>query len=222
MEETFPDIDLESTSINETQRILLVGFSVEAALERMISWLSSSYGMSVNAVVLHYVKTGGGEEILTKTAIISEEIEQDRIKKRKIPIPMSDEPGSYEKAELRAHLIRYLSQRRYRTIRLMVDIIIPILLEQDSISRQDLLQELVTRAEAKSISDAGSILTWISRVLGLAKNDFLRQVIGYDYPTYDWEKDNYHIRTEYKDFMRELISELHRLRNQASKETTTT
>ena len=36
-------------------------------------------------------------------------------------------------------------------------------------------------------------------------NDFLRQVIGYDYPTYPWEKDNYHIRPEYKDFVRELL-----------------
>jgi hypothetical protein len=28
----------------------------------------------------------------------------------------------------------------------------------------------------------------------MAKNDFLRQVIGYEYPNYPWEKDNYSIR----------------------------
>jgi hypothetical protein len=217
MEETFPDIDLESISINETQRILLAGFSVESALERMISWLSSSFGVSVNAVILSYVKTEAGEELLTKTSIISEEIEQDRIKKRKIQMPMSDEPGSYDRAELREHLVRYLSQRRYRTMRLMVDVIIPILLERGSITRHELIQELLSREEAESSAAAGFILTWISRVFGLAKNDFLRQVIGYDYPNYDWEKDNYHLRSEYKDFMKEILVELHELRDQATK-----
>lgn len=34
--ESFPDVDLENLNINEIQRIILVGFSVESALERMI------------------------------------------------------------------------------------------------------------------------------------------------------------------------------------------
>jgi len=38
-----------------------VGFSIEASLERMIEWLSDSYGVNVNAVVLSYVKTRDGE-----------------------------------------------------------------------------------------------------------------------------------------------------------------
>lgn len=43
----------------------------------MVEWLSDSYGVNVNAVVLSYVKTKGGEELLIKTSIISEEIEGD-------------------------------------------------------------------------------------------------------------------------------------------------
>ena len=91
----FPDIDLEVINLNETQRILLVGFSIESSLERMIAWLSESYGVSVNAIVLNYIHTEGGEELLTKTAVISEDLEQARIKKKKFTIPMSDEPGNY-------------------------------------------------------------------------------------------------------------------------------
>ncbi len=53
--ETFPDVDLDG--INATQRIVLVGFSIEDSLERMIEWLSDSYGVNINAVVLSYVKT---------------------------------------------------------------------------------------------------------------------------------------------------------------------
>jgi hypothetical protein len=72
--EAFPDVDLESISLNSTQRIVLVGFSIEASLERMITWLSDSYGVNINATVLSYVKTKGNEELLMKTSIIPEEL----------------------------------------------------------------------------------------------------------------------------------------------------
>jgi hypothetical protein len=58
--EAFPDADLENLNINSTQRIVLVGFSIEASLERMIEWLSDSYGVNLNAIILSYVKTRGG------------------------------------------------------------------------------------------------------------------------------------------------------------------
>ena len=50
--EAFPDVDLENINLNNTQRIVLVGFSIEASLERMIEWLSDSYGVNVNALCL--------------------------------------------------------------------------------------------------------------------------------------------------------------------------
>jgi hypothetical protein len=61
--EAFYDVDLENANLNKTQRILLVGFSIEASLERMIEWLSNSYEVNVNAIVLNYVKTRGGDEL---------------------------------------------------------------------------------------------------------------------------------------------------------------
>src|SRR3972149_6032620 len=36
--EAFPDADLENVNLNSTQRIVLVGFSIESSLERMIGW----------------------------------------------------------------------------------------------------------------------------------------------------------------------------------------
>ena len=72
--EAFPDVDLESISLNSTQRIVLVGFSIEASLERMITWLSDSFGVNINATVISYVKTTGNEELLMKTSIIPEEL----------------------------------------------------------------------------------------------------------------------------------------------------
>ncbi|MGA9059190.1 MAG: endonuclease NucS domain-containing protein [Terriglobia bacterium] len=89
--ETFPDVDLETVNPNSTQRIILLGFSIEASLERMIEWLSDSYEVDVNAVVISYVKTKGGEELLTKTTIISEEMEEERRRKQKKFSPVKHE-----------------------------------------------------------------------------------------------------------------------------------
>ena len=53
LSENFGDIDLESIIINGTQRILLVGFSIDESLERMIDWLSNNYGVGINALILN-------------------------------------------------------------------------------------------------------------------------------------------------------------------------
>jgi hypothetical protein len=106
--EAFPDTDLESVTINESQRILLVGFALDPSLERMIEWLSEQYGVGINAVILKYVRTSGGTELLTKTAILSEEIEDERVRKKKFTIPTSDDPGHYPPEELKRLLRAYL------------------------------------------------------------------------------------------------------------------
>ena len=41
----------------------------------------------------------------------------------------------------------------------------------------------------------------------MEKNDFLRQVIGYDHPNYRWEKDNYFVRDQYRDLVAEVLKE---------------
>lgn len=69
--ESFPDIDVENVNIIDTQRIILVGFSVESDLERMIEWLSTNFNVNINAIVLNYIKTTGGDELLTKTSYSS-------------------------------------------------------------------------------------------------------------------------------------------------------
>ena len=203
--EAFPDVDLEAMNINEAQRIVLVGFSVEAALERMISWLSTAYGMAVNAVILHYTRTSGGDELLTRTAIISEELEQERVQKRKFRIPMSDDPGEHPEDELRDLLISYLSQDA-RTMKLMREVIIPMLLDQGVVSRSNLLEAFVDGGYSETLIAAGYTFTSISRQIGMAKNDFLRQVIGYEYPNYPWEKDNFSIRPDYRQLLAQVIT----------------
>ncbi len=64
--DAFPEADIESIKINDTQRILLVGFSLDSALERMIEWLSEQYGVGINAVILKYIRTSSGAEVLRR------------------------------------------------------------------------------------------------------------------------------------------------------------
>jgi hypothetical protein len=42
----------------------------------------------------------------------------------------------------------------------------------------------------------------------MKKNDFLRQVVAYEYPRHPWEKDNFSIREQYRDLVKEVLEAL--------------
>lgn len=88
LSETFDleDDELEEISINKFQKILLVGTGTDESLQRMVEWLSDNYEVSINVLILKYAKTKSGDEIIAKTTIIPEELEQERlqISQRKI------------------------------------------------------------------------------------------------------------------------------------------
>lgn len=206
--DSFEEVDVESLSINDTQRIILVGFSIEASLERMINWLSKNFNVNINAIVLNYLKTSSGDELLTKTSIISEEIELERVKKKKkFEIPMSDEPGSHETDSLSKLLKDYLKKERVTSQRIR-DVLLPTLLKQKTISREQLKSQLLEHDQSLDASKVGYYLTAISTQLGVKRNDFLRQVIAYEYPRYSWEKDNFSLRNEYRDIVQNVLEDL--------------
>jgi len=206
--EAFEDIDIESLNVNDTQRIILVGFSIESSLERMIEWLSDNFSVSINAVVLHYTKTTGGDELLTRTSIISEELEQERVQKRKkFTIPSSDEPGSYDEDALKAKLTGYLSRKRVTNQRIL-KVFLPILLARKSVTRVELKSDYQKQVPDEEVSKVGYYLSMISGQLGREGNDFLRQVISYEYPNHSWEKDNFALRSEYRELVAEIVERL--------------
>ena len=206
--DAFPDVDVENLNVNSTQRILLVGFSVEPALERMIQWLSDGFGVNINAVVLNYVRTANGDELLARTSIISEELEKERVqKKKKFQIPMSDAPGEYDSDTLRTLLVQYLRRPAVTNQRIR-DVLLRVLLERRSVSREELKHDLVKHDPKIKPSKAGYYLTTMSTQLGMKKNDFLRQVVSYEYPSYSWEKDNFTLREDYRDLIRQVLAEL--------------
>lgn len=206
LNESFGDIDLGDLMVNKVQRILLVGFSIEEPLQRMIEWLSNTYGVSINAVVLTYIKTKSKDELIARTMIIPEEIDRERVSRRQIQISMSDVPGIYESDELETLLRSYLTENRI-TPRRMREIVFPLCLRHDVVTRDMIKDELIQRGEASEEGKAGIILTTISREIGIKQRDYLRQVIAYDRPN-PWEKDNYRIVPEYKSMVDQLLSTL--------------
>ena len=139
--------------------------------------------------------------------MISEEVAIERVKRKKFKIPMSDKPGSYEEEMLRTLLVKYLSKDLKSSKRIRL-VLLPACLENEVVTRNQLKEEFVKRGEAEDTTRAGYFLTLISGQVGMEKNDFLRQVIGYDYPSYSWEKDNYHIREGYHDLVKDVLQEL--------------
>lgn len=205
--EHLPDVDLESFAVNESHRIILVGFAIEASLERMVEWLSDGYGVGINAVILKYVRTSSGDEVLTRTAIISEQTEEARVKSKKFTIAMSDAPGDYEEAQLEELLFEYLSKELV-TVRRIREVVLPVCLAKDTVTREELKQALLEKDAITDLTKAGFALTVISGQIGMEKNDFLRQVIDYEYPNYQWEKDNYSIRSGYRTLIERVLAKL--------------
>jgi len=207
--ENFTELNTEDIIINNSQRLLLVGFGIDEPTNRMIEYLSDSYNMSINAVILSYSKTSAGSEIISRTVIIPEEIEKQKANKKKFKIAMSDKLGEYSPEELNSHLKKYLSQPKHSSRRLR-DIILPVLLNGETYSRKQLLKELVKSKEAKDNSQAGYFMSLISAQLGHEWRDYLRQIIEYGYPNNPWEKDNFRIREEYVGLVKEVLDEIKR------------
>lgn len=200
----FPDEgDLEHLIINETQRIILVGFAIEPRLERMIEWLSEGYGVGINAVSLKYIRTSSGDEVLIRTSIINKHTEEARVRTKKFTIPMSDVPGEYDVVQLRELIFDYLSQSLV-TVQRIREVLLPSCLEQDYITRDELKQRLIKQ----NVDIDPRALSSISGQIGMQRNDFLRQAIGYGYPNNKWEKDNYYIHEEYRELVTEILQNL--------------
>ncbi len=169
----------------------------------MIEWLSSRFSVGVNAIILNYVKTASGDELLFRTVIIPEEVEREKTNKKKFVIEKSNEPGNYDEAALKEKLTQYLSQNLYSAQRIR-DYFLPILLKNKVVTREEMRKEFIKMGGANE-SQAGYFLALISSQLGFKWNDFLRQVISYEFPVNKWEKDNFSIRSEYRELVKSVL-----------------
>ncbi|HEX2458711.1 MAG TPA: hypothetical protein VHJ58_01075, partial [Vicinamibacterales bacterium] len=153
--------------------------------------------------MLKYIRTANGAEILTRSAVISEEEEEARTAGRKFKIPMSDEPGTYPEDQLRGLLVEYLS-RNLVTIGWIGELLLPECLQRPTVTR-DQLKDLVAQTESAEARKVGLALGSLSSQLGRKENDFLRQVLGYGYPDLPWEKDDFFVRPEHRELVAQVL-----------------
>ncbi|MEI6816648.1 MAG: endonuclease NucS domain-containing protein [Bacteroidota bacterium] len=211
LSEKFPDVNFEEVVVNQAQRLLLVGFTIEEPLHRMIEWLSEKYSLGINAIILHYVKTKNGDELLSRTVIIPEEVEREKVNKKKFIIEMSNEPGTYDDSSLKGHLIKYLTNNLWSAMRLR-DHVLPLLIKNEKVvTREQIKKEFVRTKIAQDERQAGILLAIISNQIGQKSKDYLRQIISFESPNNRWEKDNFSIRKEYKELVEEVLDELSKM-----------
>lgn len=201
----FPDADLAELKLNGIQRILLVGTGTDAALERMVKWLSDGFGVPVNAVLFRYIRTHRGDELLAATRVIPEDLEREQ--RRWWSLELSDDPGAYDEETLTGLLRRYFAQAN-ETPRRIRQVLLPLCLENDKVPRDLVKQRLIDQGETDNWGTAGRIATTISRELALLKNDFLRQIIRYDRAAPSWWRDHFRIAEEWRDLVVRLLDEL--------------
>lgn len=132
---------------------------------------------------------------------------------------MSDEPSCYDEDQLKDLLTTYFSQNLFTAQRIR-DVLLPACLEREHITREELKQEFIKKNAASDSSKVGYFLSLISGQIGMQKNDFLRQIVGYEYPNNLWEKDNYFIRSEYHTFVKNLLESLNGIHSNPHHEST--
>jgi hypothetical protein len=114
--------------------------------------------------------------------------------------------GEYEVDKLKELLRGYFKRANYSSNRIK-NVLLPALLKNDLLTRNQLKKAFVKANEANDESQAGYFIALISNQLGHAKKDYLRQIIQYEYPDNSWTKDNFRLRDGTKELVQELLDE---------------
>ena len=62
--EEFPEV------INESHKMIIVASEIDSSSERIIRYLSDSYGMDINAITFHYFQSENGNEYISRVYLI--------------------------------------------------------------------------------------------------------------------------------------------------------
>ncbi|KXA89623.1 hypothetical protein AKJ61_02480 [candidate division MSBL1 archaeon SCGC-AAA259B11] len=79
LEESLNQGKLEKSDLKEKPRIMIVASEIDEATSSMIDYLSEIYQVPINGIVFSYSKLSDGSEIISRTAVVSEEEIDDRV-----------------------------------------------------------------------------------------------------------------------------------------------
>ena len=94
LEQYLENRDMDRTDIKEKPQIIIVAPELDNSTENMIDYLSEMYEVPANGVVINYTKTSDSTEILTRTAVVSEQEMEERTTRKKVT--MSDIKQMFE------------------------------------------------------------------------------------------------------------------------------
>lgn len=77
--------------LNEEHRMLIVASEIDASSERIIKYLSDSYGIGINAATFQYFQNDDGSEFLSRVFLIEpSQMKSSSLSKRKPPLTYED------------------------------------------------------------------------------------------------------------------------------------
>lgn len=120
---------------------------------------------------------------------------------------VGDAPGTYDISRLKQLLLDYFARATITSSRIR-DILLPSCLKNKVLTREQFRNAFVDFDPNYDEEKIPYYITHVSSELGMEKNDFLRQVIGYEYPHRYWEKDNFSIKGQYRQLVTEVLEQL--------------
>jgi hypothetical protein len=118
-----------------------------------------------------------------------------------------DAPGTYDIRRLRQLLLDYLT-RTTAASRWIRHVLLPACLKNEVLSIMQFRKAFVNFDPNCDEQKVRHYMTHVSTALGKETNDFLRQVIEYEYPHNHWKKDNFSIKSQYRQMVMEVLERL--------------
>ncbi len=208
-------IHCEPEELNQRQRIILVSKEFHSEVISAVLWLRESE-IDMQCIRLVPYRDHNGDCFIDPEIIIPLPEAKDYIQKKESKqkgqrqtgrSTFSLEESNLEPAELKQKIAESLTRPSDLTPRLRA--FLELVSQEDRpYNRDEIKQGLYEAGVGSDIGQAGRYLSNISQFLTKKLNPHLRQAVEFESGgTHGETKNNYHIRTEYRDLVREALEE---------------
>lgn len=196
--------------LNQNHKILIVATEMDDSTERIIKYLSETYGVSINFVKFQYLKDDDNKEFIARVFLIEPEEVDEKADKRILSKKRSSfslEVGNLNVAELEAKLTETLQRRSDLIPRFKK--FLEILLSEDRIFNREEIKRKLSKDIGEDEGQTGRYLSNISQFITKRDNSHLRQIINFDSGGYHGaQKDNYQINTQYRELVQSILESI--------------
>jgi len=216
-------IDEELNNLNQDQRLILVAKDFHSDVLSAVFWLRD-YKIDIKCVRLRSYVDDCGDLFITPDVIIplpeaknylQKKEAKQQAEKNPLRSSFSLEKGDFDIPELRQRFKATLARESDLTPR-FVNLLDILLSEGKVFDREEVKQKLFANGVGSDIGQTGRYLSNLSSFLTKKSNPHLRQVIQFDTGGQLGEmKNNYRIIDEYRQMLRELLTEWNQANSKA-------